>query len=119
MIESLIIGIKSLNYSASLFETEEEEESKFDKWFDRTFKDKGQDIILGISLIISLGFATLLFFILPTFLTSMAKNYIKDSSLILNIVERSNKSSYILCIYCGNRKNERYTTSLYVSWSRT
>ncbi|GAA0121262.1 DUF1385 domain-containing protein [Clostridium faecium] len=87
LIESLIIGIKSLNYSASLFETEEEEESKFDKWFDRTFKDKGQDIILGISLIISLGFATLLFFILPTFLTSMAKNYIKDSSLILNIVE--------------------------------
>lgn len=86
LIESLIIGIKSLNYSASLFETEEEE-SKFDKWFDRTFKDKGQDILLGISLIISLGFATLLFFILPTFLANITKNYIKDNSIILNIVE--------------------------------
>ncbi len=87
LIESLIIGIKSLNYSASLFETEEEEESKFDKWFERTFKDKGQDIILGISLIISLGFATLLFFILPTFLANVTKNYIKNSPLILNMVE--------------------------------
>ncbi|MEG0308174.1 MAG: DUF1385 domain-containing protein [Clostridium sp.] len=87
LIESLIIGIKSLEYSASFFEEEEESESKFDKWFDRTFKEKGSSVVMGISLAISLVFAVLLFFVLPTVLTSVIKKTMTSNFLILNIVE--------------------------------
>ncbi|WP_034438233.1 DUF1385 domain-containing protein [Clostridium ihumii] len=86
LIESLVIGIKSLNYSASLFETEEEE-SKFDKWFENTFKEKGNDILIGFSLVVGLAFSVFLFFIVPTFLANLIKNYITDSNIGLNIAE--------------------------------
>ncbi|MEG2016846.1 MAG: DUF1385 domain-containing protein [Clostridium sp.] len=87
LIESLIVGIKSLEYSASFFEDEEEEESKFDKWFDKTFKDKGDSVLMGISLVLSLTFSVLLFFILPTTLASVMKKYVTDNPLALNILE--------------------------------
>ncbi|GAA0770697.1 DUF1385 domain-containing protein [Clostridium subterminale] len=87
LIESLVIGIKSLEYSASFFEDEEEEESKFDKWFDKIFKDKGNSVLMGISLVLSIGFSILLFFILPTALTSLVKKTITSNVLVLNIIE--------------------------------
>lgn len=88
LIESLIIGIKSLEYSASFFEGDEEEtESKFDKWFDKVFKDKGNNVLMGISLVLSIVFSILLFFILPTALTSLVKKTITSNVLILNIIE--------------------------------
>ncbi|MEW8994750.1 DUF1385 domain-containing protein [Clostridium sp.] len=86
LIESLVIGIKSLEYSASFFE-DEEEESKFDKWFDKIFKDKGNSVLMGISLVLSLSFSILLFFILPTALTSLVKKTITSNVLVLNIIE--------------------------------
>lgn len=87
LIESLVVGIKSLEYSASFFEDEEEKESKFDKWFDKTFKDKGDNVLMGISLVLSLTFSVLLFFILPTALASVMKKYVTDNTLVLNIME--------------------------------
>lgn len=88
LIESLIIGIKSLEYSASFFEDDEEgSESKFDKWFEKVFKEKGNSVLMGISLVLSLAFSTLLFFILPTALTSLVKKTISSNVLVLNIIE--------------------------------
>lgn len=87
LIESLIIGIKSLEYSASFFEDEEEEESKFDKWFNKTFKEKGNSIIMGVSLVLSLALSVALFFILPTLLTSVVKKFITSNVIVLNIIE--------------------------------
>lgn len=88
LIESLIIGIKSLNYSAALLETDEdEEESKFDKWFEKVFKDKTEDVLLGISLVISLIFTTILFFIIPTTIANLTKRYLTNNVFLLNIIE--------------------------------
>lgn len=87
LIESLIVGIRCLEYSASFFEDEAEEETKFDKWFDKTFKEKGNNVMMGISLVVSLTFSVLLFFILPTALASIAKKYLTDNTLALNIME--------------------------------
>ncbi|GAA0116823.1 DUF1385 domain-containing protein [Clostridium senegalense] len=86
LIESLIIGINSLNYSASLFE-EYEEESKFDKWFESIFKDKSNDVLVGISLVLGVVFASVLFFIIPTVLASFIKKYLTANTIILNIAE--------------------------------
>ncbi|WP_017413529.1 DUF1385 domain-containing protein [Clostridium tunisiense] len=87
LIESLIIGMRSLEFSASFFEEEEEESSKFDSWFKNTFKEKSNDIIMGISLVVSLALAMLLFFILPTVLTSFIKNNVTKNPFILNVIE--------------------------------
>lgn len=85
-IESLVIGIKTLDYSASFFE-EDEQPTKFDNWFESVFKDKSDNIILGITVCISLGVAILLFFIFPTFLANIFKKVNVENSIVLNIIE--------------------------------
>jgi release factor-specific protein-(glutamine-N5) methyltransferase len=85
LIESLIVGIKTLNYSASFFE-EEGEESKFDAWFNKVFGEKSNDVLIGISLIFSLSFSVLLFFVLPTFLSNLMYK-LDMNRLTVNIIE--------------------------------
>lgn len=89
LIDSLVLGIKTLSYSAAFFEDDEEEEepSKIDAWIEKKFKDKTDDIILAISLIISVALSVMLFFIIPTFLASVLKRVGIENTLILNIFE--------------------------------
>ncbi|MFT5874535.1 MAG: hypothetical protein ACI8WT_003505 [Clostridium sp.] len=85
LIESLVIGVKTLNYSASFFE-EEGEPSKLDKWIEKIFKEKSNDVIMGISLIVSLIISIGLFFILPTLVASLFSK-MGVSVMGMNIVE--------------------------------
>ena len=47
-VDSLVIGMKALMFSAEFVDIEEEEktESKFDKWLDDKFGDKIKDIVI-------------------------------------------------------------------------
>ena len=54
LIDSMKIGMDCLNYSASFFEDDEDEEpSKFEKWLDDKLGDKANDFIMGVTMIIS------------------------------------------------------------------
>jgi uncharacterized protein YqhQ len=87
LIDSLVIGIKTLNYSASFFEDEESEPSKFDVLFEKIFKDKTNDVISAITLIISLAFSILIFFALPTFAANIFKRVNVNNTIALNLIE--------------------------------
>lgn len=87
LIDSLIVGIKTLNFSASFFEEEESEPSKFDEIFEKIFKDKASDVISVITLIISLAFSVLVFFILPTFAANIFKRVNVNNTIALNLIE--------------------------------
>jgi uncharacterized protein YqhQ len=105
LVESLIVGIKTLNYSASFFE-DEEEQSKFDAKLEKIFGDKLNDITMGISLLISLVFAIGLFFMLPTF----AANFFKKlgvQNIGLNIIEGIIRVSiFVVYIYLIGKMND-------------
>ena len=68
-VDSLVIGMKALMFSAEFVDIEEEEEteSKFDKWLDDKFGDKIKDIVIYVSIAISLVFSIALFMVLPHF----------------------------------------------------
>ena len=86
LIDSLIVGINTLNYSASFFE-EDEEESKFDLWIKKKLGDKGaNDLIVTITMIISLLISAGLFLGIPTAIASIFKS-IGLSPIILNLIE--------------------------------
>lgn len=70
IIESMVIGIKALMYSADLVELEEDgqEPSKLDKFFEKVLGDKLQDVLIYVSVIIALGLGIGLFMFLPYFL---------------------------------------------------
>ncbi|SFB24051.1 protein-(glutamine-N5) methyltransferase, release factor-specific [Clostridium frigidicarnis] len=86
LLDSLIVGIKNLNYSASFFEDGNEEPDAVDKFLNKIFKDKTDDVLIGFTLFISLCFSILLFFIAPTFIAQGFKR-IGANNITLNIVE--------------------------------
>lgn len=86
LIDSLIIGINTLNYSASFFE-EDEEESKFDTWLKNKLGDKGaNDLIITLTMMVSLLVAAGLFLGIPTAIASIFKG-IGLSPILLNLIE--------------------------------
>ena len=70
-IESLVIGMKALMFSAEFVdvEGEEETESKFDKWLEDKLGDKIKDIVIYFAVFISVIFSIGLFILLPTAIT--------------------------------------------------
>lgn len=84
MIDSLMLGTKTLEYSASFFDDEEssESESKFEKWLDAHVNEKTMGIIMGIVTVISIIFAVLVFSLLPAFVGSLVKNIINNDLFV-------------------------------------
>ncbi len=87
--ESMIVGVKSLMFSAEFFEVEVEEEeqpSKFDKFLERVLGDKIEEVMIYISVIISLFLGVGLFMLLPTVLVGFIKQLVQNR-LIATIAE--------------------------------
>ncbi len=85
LIEAMMIGTKALMYSAEFFEEEEVEEPKI-TLFQKIFKDKAADAEMVFALILSMVLAVGIFMILPSFITNVFKNVIKNP-IMLNLLE--------------------------------
>jgi len=88
-VESMIVGVKSLMFSAELFDVEDGggyEPSKFEKWLDDKFGDKIKDIAIYAAVAVSLVFGIVLFMLLPTVIVGFLKN-VFDNTIILNLAE--------------------------------
>lgn len=72
-IESLVVGMKALMFSAEFMDIEDEEaeESKFDKWLNDKFGDKIKDIVIYFSIALSLVLSVGLFILLPNALAEL------------------------------------------------
>lgn len=86
LIDSLITGINTLNYSASFFEEEGEEELKFELWLKDKFGEKSNDLIIGGTMILSFVLAIGLFIALPTGIASLF-NMLNLPPIVLNLIE--------------------------------
>ena len=82
----MIASIRSLMWSAEFVDLEEDTESKFDKWLTEKFGDKIKDIVIYVSLFISVIFSVGLFFILPNLITGLFGAFIK-SSILKTLIE--------------------------------
>lgn len=86
-VESMIIGSKTLTFSASFYEEEEEAKpSKVETAFSKVFKEKAESVAMGITFMISIILAVGIFIILPGFIANiLGRNF--DSHVILAIIE--------------------------------
>lgn len=85
-VESMIIGMKTLNYSAAFFEEDEEEElGKLDQIVENLFSGKGEKILMGIVMVISFIISIGLFMILPYLASEVLRNWINNQYVILLI----------------------------------
>lgn len=85
-IESMVIGVKTLTYSASFFEDEEEkgEEEKEEK--DKKSASTMDGMMIFGTIVFSLAFSLLLFMVVPNLLTNFLRHYTK-SELLFSCVE--------------------------------
>ena len=84
MVDSLILGTKTLEYSASFFDDGEEvSESKLDKWLNEHINEKTLGVIMGIMTVISVVFALLVFSVLPAAIGSLFKKVTNTQSYFL------------------------------------
>nr|WP_255547800.1 DUF1385 domain-containing protein [Crassaminicella indica] len=88
LFDAMVLGVKSLTYSAEFFEEEDstEEKGKFEMWVENTFGDKAGDILIYFSVVTAIAFGILLFIISPTVAMHFFKTKI-NNPLLLNIVE--------------------------------
>ena len=85
LIDTMISGINSLNFSSEFF-LEEEEEDAIDRFLKKIFKEKANDAIIVVSLIISLLLSVGIFVLIPTFIGGLFSKII-NSHIALNLIE--------------------------------
>ena len=86
--DSMVLGMKSLELSASIFgeDEEEEEPTGFERWLTDRFGDNLQKIIMGISMTVAVILAIGIFVLLPTLLSGMIRS-IADNHYLIAILE--------------------------------
>lgn len=86
-VESLVLGVKTLGYSAELYGDEEEEvPSKFEMWLSEKLGDKAEKVVLGVTMAVSFVLAIGIFMILPMLISRLFKSFI-PSSFMQNLIE--------------------------------
>lgn len=81
-LDSLILGTRALNYSASFYEEEDGKETKFDKAMDKMSGGNGEKLLSGIVTVISIVLAVGIFIVLPYFISSLFDSFIRNRSLM-------------------------------------
>lgn len=79
-IESLILGMKTLMYSASFFEEEEADADQADR------NQKKESVMMGLTMAVSVLAAVVIFMLLPYFISSLFRTFI-SSQTVLAVLE--------------------------------
>ena len=81
-LDSMILGMKTINYSASFYEDEEAEETKLDKALNKVSGGRAEKILMGVTTVASIAIAIAVFMLLPYFLSTLLVQYIRNDSLL-------------------------------------
>ncbi len=79
-LDSMVLGMRTLAYSASFYEERQDEA------IDEQKKKKRETVEMGVLTAVSLGAAIVLFMLLPYFITGLFKRW-TDSQLLLTVLE--------------------------------
>ena len=73
-LDSMILGMRTINYSASFYEDEEAEETKLDKVLNKVSGGRAEKILMGVTTVVSIALAIAVFMLLV--------QYIRNDSLL-------------------------------------
>ncbi len=96
--DSLVLGMKALNYSASLFGEEDIAASK-----DPIAEESKEKVLMNITTVVAFIMAIGIFMVLPYYLTSLFETYIRNNSLMAlleGLIRIAIFVIYILLISC-------------------
>lgn len=114
-VESMVIGMKALTYSASFFEDDEgeDEPGKFEQWLEKTFGDKLDKIIIGFSMVIAFIMALVIFLWLPLFIAGLLNKLINSETIMAVIEGIIRVAIFILYIKLISNSRDIHRTFMY------
>ena len=80
-LDSMILGMRTLTFSASFYE-EEEEPTKADVILDKILKGNTEKVVTGLTVAFSIVMAVGIFMVLPYFLTNFLRDYVVSNTLL-------------------------------------
>ena len=87
-VESLVVGTRTLNYSADFFmEEEEPKEKKKEGTLGRWFQDHADSIIMGFSMVLAVILCMVLFVALPVLASKFVYEHLIHSVYLMGLVE--------------------------------
>lgn len=95
-IDSLVLGMRCLEFSASFYDEEETKETIADKAFRRFFKDKAEKMFSAVVMLFSLALAVGIFMVLPYYITSLFQEYVRSASFMA-IIEGALRILIFVC----------------------
>ena len=113
-VESMVIGMKTLMYSASFFEDDEDSEpSVFELWLEKTFGDKLDKVIIGISIAAAFIMALVIFLWLPLFLAGLLNRVITNETLMAVFEGVIRVAIFVIYIKLVSRTKDIHRTFMY------
>lgn len=81
-LDSLILGSRTLTYSANFYEDEEAKETGLDRLAKGIFKDKAEKVFMGITITFSLILAIAIFMVLPYFIGNLFHSFVRNTTVL-------------------------------------
>ena len=107
-IDSMVLGMKTLTYSASFYE--EEETSRVLTEEEAKKQEKKENVLMGITVAVSIVLAMGIFMVLPYFISGLF-----DKVQIYKVCHRRfDQNCYFYRLYLAHFSDEGYTEGFYV-----
>lgn len=85
--DSMILGMKTLTWSASFFEDDEDvQPTKTELWLDKVFGEKLEGLLMSVVMVISVVMAIGIFMVLPLIIANVFRHFI-TSETVMAIIE--------------------------------
>ena len=112
--ESLIVGMKTLMFSASFYEDDEgEKPGRFEQWLEKAFGDKLDKLIMTVSLVLSVITAMVVFMWLPLAIAGILKKLIASDTVIALLEGLIRVMIFIIYIKLISRTEDIRRTFMY------
>ncbi len=115
-VDSMVLGMKTLTFSASFFEDDEdvaEEPGKFEQFLDQMFGEKLEKVIMGAVMAFSVVMAVVIFMIVPLLLANVLRLYIGSESVMAFLEGLIRIAIFIAYIKLVSRMEEIRRTFMY------
>lgn len=111
-IDSMILGMRILTFSASFYE-EEEEPTKAEVVLDKVTKGNSGKVLTGLTVAFSIVMAVAIFMILPYFLTNFLRDYVVSNTLLAIIEGVVRVGVFLIYILLISRMNDIQRVFMY------
>lgn len=112
--DSMVLGMKSLTWSASFFEDDEDSQpGKFELFLDKVFGEKLEKVLMAFVMVFSMVMAIAIFMVLPMFLSDIFRKFIPSETVMAILEGVIRIAIFILYIKLISRMEDIKRTFMY------